>query len=94
MHKGDCEIPDYIPGGLGPRINISIAVVMGWLAFAIIFLLFWVSDMTVLQAIGIVIVSIIVLIAILGVVWASWGIKVAKMRKQMSAMEEEFEEKE
>ena len=88
------EISGYISSGFGPRVSISIAAVMGWLVFVILFLLFLTGGMTTPQVVGVVIVSIIILAAILGITWASWLVKEARLKKQMSTIEKELEKEE
>jgi heme/copper-type cytochrome/quinol oxidase subunit 4 len=68
-------MPEKMPPGLAPRVAVSIATVVGWLVFLIIFLAFHADHFTVYQNLAIFLASILVVGAILGSMWAYWGIK-------------------
>lgn len=67
-----------LPAGMGLRVAISIAVVFGWIVFALLHAAFFAEDFTLFQNIVIIIVALLIGIAILGISWASWGLKFSR----------------
>ncbi|HDS45452.1 MAG TPA: hypothetical protein ENN68_05085 [Methanomicrobia archaeon] len=61
--------------GFAWRVSLSIVVVMGWLAFLILWVTFYAAAFTLIENSVIVLVSLLIVGAILGASWASWGIK-------------------
>ena len=70
------------PPGLALRVAISIIVLFGLLIFAIIYVAFFASTISLFQKIAVILVAILVATAILGAMWASWGIKYGKDWKE------------
>ncbi|HEY9246829.1 MAG TPA: hypothetical protein VIO11_08290 [Candidatus Methanoperedens sp.] len=71
-----------IPPGLESRVIVSIIVFFGLLIFAIIYVAFIPTSLSLFQQIAIILVAILVATAILGVMWASWGIRYGKECKE------------
>lgn len=69
--------------GMKPRVTATIILGIGWLAFVGIFLIFWTGSMSILQVIGVIIVSMVVLAGLLAAMWASWGMGVAFKQKEL-----------
>jgi hypothetical protein len=68
----------WIPSGAGPdqsgwRINLSVISGVGWIAFIVIWLPFFMEEVTVYQNIGAILASILLLIAINAAAWSSFG---------------------
>ncbi|MGC9443697.1 MAG: hypothetical protein ACP5E9_01995 [Candidatus Methanospirareceae archaeon] len=61
--------------GFAWRVSLSIVVVMGWLAFLILWLTFHAAAFTLIENSVIVLVSLLIVGAILGASWGPWGIK-------------------
>ncbi|VVB54700.1 Uncharacterised protein [uncultured archaeon] len=70
------------PPGLALRVAVSIIVLFGLLIFAIIYVAFFASTISLFQKIAVILVAILVATAILGAMWASWGIKYGKAWKE------------
>jgi len=70
------------PPGLALRVVVSIIVLFGLLIFAIIYVAFFASTISLFQKIAVILVAILVATAILGAMWASWGIKYGKDWKE------------
>ena len=70
----DCEATPQ-----GWKVSLSIIMVIGWVAFVIIWFAFFAGnkeyDFSAYQNFAIILISILVVVLILGGVWASYGIK-------------------
>ena len=82
--------------GFKKRVSVSIISFALWLCFAIVYLLFWSGGHSVVQGIGIIIVSVIVFIAINAAAWAPWGMEFAADNAELCScfhdeMKDEFD---
>lgn len=66
-----------IPGGMGPRIAVSILTFFGSIIGIIVWLSFYAQNFNVYQNIAIVVVILLGFIAVMGATWASWGMRQA-----------------
>lgn len=72
------EEPQYMKNeseGLAWRISLSILVAVGWLAFLLIWLLFYSSQYPWEKNVAVFLLSLLVLVGILGVPWAYWAFR-------------------
>jgi len=65
--------------GFGWRVPASILIVMGWLAFVIIWLFFFASDYSIYKNLAILFVSILIGLAVLVSIWVGYGLRMSRM---------------
>jgi hypothetical protein len=72
--KSSRSYRDYgVFGGLRRRILASIAGVVGWISFTLLYVAFWARGFSLFQSIVVVLVSLIVLTGLLIGAWVSYG---------------------
>ena len=69
--------------GLGKRVAITVIVGLAWLMFVVLFLAFWASSFTPLEAIAVFLLSILAAAVIIAPMWIIWGMKVAARNKKL-----------
>jgi hypothetical protein len=62
-------------GGLRRRIVLSLAVLVGWVSFVLLYVAFWATRFSLFQSIIVMIVSVVVLGGTLLGAWISFGLK-------------------
>jgi len=64
-------------GGLRRRILGSMASVVGWVSFVLLYFAFWAGSFTLFQSIVLMVVSVLVLFGLLAGMWISFGLRFA-----------------
>ncbi len=62
-------------GSLRRRIVASLAVVVGWISFTLLYVAFWAHGFSLFQSIVVILVSLLVLLASLVGAWVSFGLR-------------------
>ena len=65
--------------GLGWRVPASILIVVGWLAFVVIWLFFFASDYSIYKNLAVLFVSVLIGLVILVVIWIGFGLRMGRM---------------
>lgn len=74
------EVDDRPPtSGLEWRVPATILTLAAWLAFVILWLSFFASDLDIYQNLAMALISLVVLFGALGAVWAGFGMRMRMM---------------
>ena len=76
MPRNKPSMPNLMEtSGFGWRVGLSILVVFGWAIFAVIWLLYYGSNLSVYQNVAAILAALLVGVAILAASWAPWGMR-------------------
>jgi hypothetical protein len=59
----------------GLRISATVAVIVGWLAFIVLYLAFFVGNFYFWQKLSVFIASGAIILGIIAIVWIKWALK-------------------
>jgi peptidoglycan/LPS O-acetylase OafA/YrhL len=65
--------------GMGWRIPASILIVLGWLAFVVIWLFFFASDYNIYKNLAVLFVSTLIGLVVLTAIWIGFGLRMGRM---------------
>jgi hypothetical protein len=60
---------------LGLRISATVAAIVGWLAFIVLYLAFFVGNFDFWQKLAVFIASGAIILGIIAIVWIKWALK-------------------
>jgi hypothetical protein len=69
---------DEFFGSIRRRIVLSLAAMLGWVSFALLFVAFWAHEFSLFQGIVVIVVSLLVLFGLVAGAWISFGMRFAR----------------